>query len=74
MSRCLFSISHGVGNVIGTFFGVLVNGKLVAPWSSIITAIALCLILLQAVFANKANFAQNTRRSFLHLFYTSGII
>ena len=55
-------LTGGVGNVIGTFFGVLINGtisslvkfngKLVASWSNIITAILLCFfILLQAVFA-----------------------
>ncbi len=55
-------LTGGVGNVIGTLFGVLINGtisslvkfngKLVASWSNIITAILLCFfILLQAVFA-----------------------
>lgn len=55
-------LTGGVGNVIGTFFGVLINGtisslvkfngKLVASWANIITAILLCFfILLQAVFA-----------------------
>ena len=55
-------LTGGVGNVIGTFFGVLINGtisslvkfngKLVASWSNIITAILLCFfILLQAIFA-----------------------
>lgn len=55
-------LTGGVGNVIGTLFGVMINGtisslvkfngKLVASWSNIITAILLCFfILLQAVFA-----------------------
>ncbi len=55
-------LTGGVGNVIGTLFGVLINGtisslvkfngKLVASWANIITAILLCFfILLQAVFA-----------------------
>lgn len=55
-------LTGGVGNVIGTLFGVMINGtisslvkfngKLVASWSNIITAVLLCFfILLQAVFA-----------------------
>lgn len=55
-------LTGGVGNVIGTFFGVLINGtisslvkfngKLVASWANIITAVLLCFfILLQAIFA-----------------------
>ena len=55
-------LTGGVGNVIGTLFGVMINGtisslvkfngKLVASWANIITAILLCFfILLQAVFA-----------------------
>lgn len=55
-------LTGGVGNVIGTLFGVLINGtisslvkfngKLVASWSNIITAVLLCFfILLQAIFA-----------------------
>ncbi len=55
-------LTGGVGNVIGTLFGVLINGtisslvkfngKLVASWANIITAILLCFfILLQAIFA-----------------------
>lgn len=55
-------LTGGVGNVVGTLFGVLINGtisslvkfngKLVASWSNIITAILLCFfILLQAIFA-----------------------
>jgi len=55
-------LTGGVGNVVGTFFGVLINGtistlvkshgKLVSSWSNIITAILLCFfIVLQAVFA-----------------------
>lgn len=55
-------LTGGVGNVIGTLFGVMINGtisslvkfngKLVASWSNIITAILLCFfILLQAIFA-----------------------
>ncbi len=55
-------LTGGVGNVIGTFFGVLINGtistlvkshgKLVSSWANIITAILLCFfIVLQAVFA-----------------------
>ena len=55
-------LTGGVGNVIGTLFGVMINGtisslvkfngKLVASWANIITAILLCFfILLQAIFA-----------------------
>lgn len=55
-------LTGGVGNVIGTLFGVLINGtistlvksngKLVSSWANIITAILLCFfIVLQAVFA-----------------------
>lgn len=55
-------LTGGVGNIIGTLFGVLINGtisslvkfngKLVASWSNIITAVLLCFfILLQAIFA-----------------------
>ena len=55
-------LTGGVGNVVGTLFGVLINGtisslvkfngKLVASWANIITAVLLCFfILLQAVFA-----------------------
>jgi len=55
-------LTGGVGNVIGSLFGVLINGtistlvktngKLVSSWANIITAILLCFfILLQAVFA-----------------------
>ncbi|MCI7018467.1 MAG: sugar ABC transporter permease YjfF [Clostridiales bacterium] len=55
-------LTGGVGNVVGTFFGVLINGtisslvkfngKLVASWANIITAVLLCFfILLQAIFA-----------------------
>ena len=52
----------GVGNVIGTFFGVLINGtistlvktngKLLSSWSSIAVAALLCFfIVLQSIFA-----------------------
>ena len=55
-------LTGGVGNGVGTFFGVLINGtisslvkfngKLVASWANIITAVLLCFfILLQAIFA-----------------------
>ncbi|MGB4661159.1 MAG: sugar ABC transporter permease YjfF [Mobilitalea sp.] len=55
-------LTGGVGNVIGSFFGVLINGtisslvkthgKLVSSWSNVVTAMLLCFfILLQAVFA-----------------------
>ena len=55
-------LTGGVGNVIGTLFGVMINGtisslvkfngKLVASWANIITAVLLCFfILLQAIFA-----------------------
>lgn len=54
-------LTGGVGNVIGSFFGVLINGtisslvkthgKLVSSWSNVVTAMLLCFfILLQAVF------------------------
>ncbi|MEA4998409.1 MAG: sugar ABC transporter permease YjfF [Candidatus Limiplasma sp.] len=60
-------LTGGVGNVIGSFFGVLINGtiaslvktngKLISSWSNVVTAILLCVfIVLQAVFAKiKAN-------------------
>ncbi len=55
-------LTGGVGNVVGTLFGVLINGtistlvkshgRLNSSWPNIITAILLCFfILLQAIFA-----------------------
>ena len=55
-------LTGGVGNVIGTFFGVLINGtistivktngKLLSSWSNIAVAALLCFfIVLQAIFA-----------------------
>ncbi len=55
-------LTGGVGNVIGSFFGVLINGtistlvktngKLVSSWTNILTAAMLALfILLQSLFA-----------------------
>ncbi len=55
-------LTGGVGNVIGSFFGVLINGtissivktngKLASAWPNIMTAALLCLfILLQSIFA-----------------------
>ena len=55
-------LTGGVGNVIGSFFGVLINGtisqlvkfngQLVASWANIVTAMLLCFfIVLQAIFA-----------------------
>ncbi len=55
-------LTGGVGNIIGTFFGVLItgtidqlvmtNGKLLSSWSNILTAALLCFfILLQSIFA-----------------------
>jgi Ribose/xylose/arabinose/galactoside ABC-type transport systems, permease components len=55
-------LTGGAGNVIGSFFGVLIigtittlvntNGKLLSSWSSIAVAALLCLfIVLQAIFA-----------------------
>ena len=55
-------LTGGVGNVIGSLFGVLINGtistlvktngKLISSWSNIVTAILLCFfIVLQSVFA-----------------------
>lgn len=55
-------LTGGVGNVAGTFVGVLINGtistlvkshgKLVSSWANIVTAILLCFfIVLQAVLA-----------------------
>lgn len=56
-------LTGGVGNVIGSFFGVLINGtistlvktngKLLSSWSSIAVAALLCFfIVLQSIFAN----------------------
>ncbi|MCD7724093.1 MAG: sugar ABC transporter permease YjfF [Clostridiales bacterium] len=56
-------LTGGVGNVIGTLFGVMINGtistlvksngKLVSSWANIVTAILLCFfIVLQAILAN----------------------
>lgn len=55
-------LSGGSGSVVGSLFGVLINGtistlvksngKLISSWSNIVTAILLCFfILLQAIFA-----------------------
>ncbi len=55
-------LTGGVGNVIGSLFGVLINGTistlvksnghLLASWANIVTAILLCFfIVLQAIFA-----------------------
>lgn len=55
-------LTGGVGNVIGSLFGVLINGtistlvkangKLISSWANIVTAILLCFfIILQSVFA-----------------------
>lgn len=55
-------LTGGVGNVIGSLFGVLINGtistlvktngKLISSWANIVTAILLCFfIVLQSVFA-----------------------
>lgn len=59
-------LTGGVGNVIGSFFGVLINGtistlvktngKLLSSWSSIAVAALLCFfIVLQSVFAKLKN-------------------
>ena len=56
-------LTGGVGNVIGSFFGVLINGTissivktdgtLASSWPNVLTAILLCFfIVLQAIFAN----------------------
>ena len=55
-------LTGGVGNVIGSFFGVLINGtissivqtngKLASSWPNILTAALLCFfIVLQSIFA-----------------------
>lgn len=55
-------LTGGVGNVIGSFFGVMItgtitvlvntNGKLLSSWANIATAALLCIfIILQSVFA-----------------------
>ena len=55
-------LTGGVGNVLGSFFGVLINGtissivktngKLASSWPNILTAVLLCFfIVLQSVFA-----------------------
>jgi simple sugar transport system permease protein len=55
-------LTGGVGNVIGSLFGVLINGtitvlvntngKLLSSWANIATAALLCVfIILQSVFA-----------------------
>ena len=55
-------LTGGVGNVLGSLFGVLINGtistlvktngKLISSWSNSVTAILLCYcIVLQSVFA-----------------------
>ena len=54
-------LTGGVGNVIGSFFGVLINGtisslvktngKLISSWANVVSAMLLCFfIVLQAVF------------------------
>lgn len=63
-------LTGGVGNVIGTFFGVLINGtistlvktngKLLSSWSSIAVAALLCFfIVLQSIFAKIQKTARN---------------
>jgi simple sugar transport system permease protein len=55
-------LTGGVGNVIGSFFGVLINGtisslvktngKLISSWANVVSAMLLCFfIILQAVFS-----------------------
>ena len=55
-------LTGGVGNVVGTLFGVMINGtistlvksngKLLSSWANIVTAILLCFfIVLQAILA-----------------------
>ena len=55
-------LTGGVGNVIGSFFGVLINGtittlvqtdgRLASSWPNILTAVLLCFfIVLQSIFA-----------------------
>lgn len=55
-------LTGGVGNVFGSFFGVLINGtisslvktngKLSSSWPNVVTALLLCFfIVLQAIFA-----------------------
>ena len=55
-------LTGGVGNIIGSLFGVLINGtisalvkangKLISSWANIVTAILLCFfIILQSIFA-----------------------
>lgn len=55
-------LTGGVGNVVGSLFGVLINGtistlvktngKLISSWANIVTAILLCFfIVLQSIFA-----------------------
>ncbi len=55
-------LTGGVGNVIGSFFGVLINGtisslvktngKLISSWANVVSAMLLCFfIVLQAIFA-----------------------
>ncbi|SFG30457.1 simple sugar transport system permease protein [Oribacterium sp. WCC10] len=59
-------LTGGVGNVIGSFFGVMItgtittlvntNGKLLSSWANIATAALLCFfIILQSVFAYLKN-------------------
>lgn len=59
-------LTGGVGNVIGSFFGVLINGtistlvttngKLLSSWSNIATAALLCFfIILQSIFSYLRN-------------------
>ena len=65
ISSCVIGgtlLTGGVGNVLGSLFGVLINGtissivqtngKLASSWPNILTAILLCFfIVLQSVFA-----------------------
>ena len=59
---CMNTLTGGVGNVIGTLFGVLINGtiasivqfngKLASSWPNVLTAALLCFfIVLQSIFA-----------------------
>ena len=62
-------LTGGVGNVFGSFFGVLINGtisslvsvnNLSSAWPNVVTAILLCFfIMLQAIFARVKEKAKN---------------
>ena len=77
-------LTGGVGNVIGSFFGVLINGtistlvktngKLLSSWSSIAVAALLCFfIVLQSIFAKMKESIQNKQSQVVFKFANEAV-